>query len=149
MGVNVSRLVYGAVFVGLFVGFELRIPAIVNLIPGGYGPLPYTGYLGLGFLLTGITALSSAYTRTPTFQPNPAMMGQGGPAGAPDPATMAMAAAMMAQAQQHMATSNPLTAPIACPKCGKMNARDAKFCSACAAPIPAPVAATPGVGHDQ
>ena len=140
--VQAARLVTGAIFLVLFAGFELHLPAITSLIPGSYGGLPYTGYIGFGFLLTGITSV--AYGLSTPSRPSYSS-GTPGARGMPDPATMMVAMAAMQQAQQQP-TAGGGGGSVLCSACGKFSLAGAKFCSFCAAPLatsgPAP-ATTP------
>lgn len=136
--VRVGPLATGAVFIALFIGFELQIPAITNLLPGGYGGLSYTGYLGLGFLLSGITSLSAAFAGSGMSRMRSGS-DSGGGAGRPDMAAMVAAMTAAQQAQR----GSPAGAPpgsVFCAACGRANASDAKFCQGCSAPVgpPAP-----------
>jgi len=129
--VQAGRLVTGAIFLFLFAGFELHIPAITNLIPGSYGGLPYTGYIGFGFLIPGITGV--AYGLSTPSRPSYSA-GSGAARGMADPATMMAAMAAMQQAQQpQMAGSGG--GSVLCSSCGKFSLAGAKFCSFCAAPL--------------
>jgi hypothetical protein len=120
------------IFLSLFAGFELHIPAIENLIPGTYAGLPYTGYLGFGFLLTGVTSLAAAFSG-PSY---PSARGMPAASGMPDAATMA-AAMMAVQQMQSGGRVGPL---VPCPACGQQNQTGAKFCQACATPLSSPSA---------
>ena len=143
--VQVGRLATGAVFLALFAGFELHIPAIENLIPGGYSGLAYTGYIGFGFLITGISSIAYAFS-TPSRPSYPfGGRGTGGTAGAPDPATMMAAMAAMGQVQQ---TQGPGYGggSVLCTACGKFSLAGATFCQSCAAPLPSVPSSAPSTG---
>jgi hypothetical protein len=135
--VRVAPLATGIVLIALFIGFELKIPAIENLIPGQYGGLSTTGYIGIGFLLGGISSLGAAFSgsRSPSFG--------SGASGAPTPQDIAaMAAAMGAARPGPGAAGSPAGAgQVACLSCGRINSLDARFCQGCAAPLGSPPAA--------
>lgn len=133
--VQVGRAVAGAIFLVLFAGFELHIPAIENLIPGSYAGLAYTGYIGFGFLITGITSLAAAFSGPSKSDYRMAMQARGPSSSMPDTATMAAMMVAMQPAQQ-MQPPGSAVASIRCPSCGKPNQTGAKFCQQCAAPLP-------------
>ncbi len=132
--VQAARLVIGIGFLVLFAGFELHIPAIENLIPGAYAGLPFTGYIGFGFLASGLTSIATSLSTPSRSAYLTASPPTAGPPTMPDPATMAMAMAAMQQAQQ-MRASGASGNPVACPSCGAPNMATAKFCQACASPL--------------
>lgn len=147
--INYGRLATGIVFLALFLGFELHIPAIQSLIPGSYAGLTTGNYLGFGFLVTALGALGAAFSTTPSYA-GPSAGSRSGAAGA-DP--YALAAAMMAMQQGQSlrpasAGAGALTTPgpsptAACPACGAGNIFGAKFCQACGRMLSAPVVASP------
>jgi len=143
--VQVGRVVTGAVFLTLFAGFELHIPAIENLIPGSYGGLAYTGYVGFGFLITGITSLASGLSAPSRRSFGSVMPGAAGSSATPDQASMMAAMAAMARGPS---TASPGYGggSVLCASCGKFNLVGAKFCQHCAAPLPAAPSATPAPG---
>jgi hypothetical protein len=142
--VRVGPLATGVVFLALFVGLELRIPAITNLLPGSYAGLAYTGYIGLGFLLAGISSLAAAFSGPHYPRMSPGSTGAGSP-GVPDMATMAAAMAAFQAAQMSRGTAGPAN-NVVCTACGRSNSADARFCQGCAAPLAQQSPAPGGAG---
>lgn len=138
--VNYSRLATGIVFLALFLGFELHIAAIQNLLPGTYAGLTTGNYLGFAFLISALGALGSAFSSTPSYPVAPTAASP--PSAAVDP--YAVAAAMMAlqqgQAARPASAPGSMTPPstlpaqpatVACPACGATNLTGARFCQGC------------------
>lgn len=128
---------------GLFIGLELRIPAIESLLPGSYGGLTTANYLGFAFLVGGVTSLGSAFRSVPSPQAPPTA---GSPPTSPGTDPYSMATAMMALHQGSVV--RPVSGAVACLSCGAINSSGSRFCQSCGKTLPSPAStSTPAQGR--
>ncbi len=110
----------GAVLTAIGAGFLLNISALTNLVPSGLlAGFGYSGYIGFGFLLSGLTSLGAGLA-TPSHPTMPAIAGFSAGSSMPGFGPGAP-----------MAAWGPPAGTVFCSHCGRPNSAGARFCQGC------------------